>query len=88
MLRRGFVPYDWNLSNGDATGQPLTAAQAVSNVVNSAKRVERGIVLMHDASSKKGTVAALGPMIDQLRELGFTLDRLTPDIVPVLYHYD
>lgn len=87
MLRRGFVPYDWNLSNGDATGKPLTAAESVSNVVNGARRVERGIVLMHDTKAKGSTVSSLEAMIDQLRELGFTLDRLTPEIQPVLYDY-
>ena len=88
MLRRGFVPYDWNLSNGDATGEPLTAVQSAANVVNGAKRVERGFVLMHDSEPKKATVASLSSMIDQLRELGFAFDRLTPDVSPVLYNYD
>lgn len=88
MLRRGFVPFDWNISSEDAATNGLVPAETlVSNVVTSAKRVERGIVLMHDSAPKTTTVQALGPMIDGLREAGFELEALTPEIIPVLYAY-
>ena len=45
------------------------------------------LVLMHDAESKRATVAALPSMIQQLREQGFAFDRLTPEVKPVLYGY-
>jgi len=88
MLRRGFVPFDWNISSEDAATNGLVPAETlVSNVVTSAERVERGIVLMHDSAPKTTTVQALGPMIDSLREAGFELEALTPEIIPVLYAY-
>jgi len=87
MLRRGFVPYDWNLSSGDASGTKITAAQIVNNVVGSADGLESGIVLMHDSEPKVSTVESLVPMIDQLREKGYTFDKLTSSVQPVLFGY-
>jgi peptidoglycan/xylan/chitin deacetylase (PgdA/CDA1 family) len=87
MLRRGFVPYDWNLSSGDASGTKASAAQIINNVVEPAKKLDRGIVLMHDSEPKTSTVEALVPMIDQLSELGFTFDKLTSAVKPVLFGY-
>jgi peptidoglycan/xylan/chitin deacetylase (PgdA/CDA1 family) len=87
MLRRGFVPYDWNLSSGDASGTKASAAQIVNNVVGPAKKLDRGIVLMHDSEPKTSTVEALVPMIDQLSELGFTFDKLTSAVKPILFGY-
>lgn len=87
MLRRGFVPCDWNLSGGDATGTPAPASEIVRSVVGPAADVTRGFVLMHDARPKTTTVEALGTVIDQLREMGFTFEQLTPQTMPVLYGY-
>ena len=88
MLRRGFVPFDWNISSEDAATNGLVPAETmVTNVVTSAEKVQRGIVLMHDSAPKTTTVQALGPMIDGLRESGFELEALTPEIMPVLYSY-
>lgn len=87
MLRRGFIPYDWNVSSGDASSGGASADSILSNVVNGASRVDRGIVLMHDASAKYTTVAALRSMIQRLRSMGFTFDSLQPDTAPVLFGY-
>lgn len=88
MLRRGFVPFDWNISSRDAaTTTPLPAEMIVENVVTEARNRSYGIVLMHDAQSKSTTVEALGPMIDQLRELGFSFEALTPETKSILFAY-
>lgn len=88
MLRRGFVPYDWNISSSDAATNKLVPADTLANnVVTGARNVQRGIVLMHDSAPKTTTVQALGPMIDSLREQGFQLKELTPQVMPVLYAY-
>ncbi|MEG1657462.1 MAG: polysaccharide deacetylase family protein [Oscillibacter sp.] len=87
MLRRGFVPCDWNLSSGDATGSATTPAKICSNVLDGAKNVNRGFVLMHDAAPKATTVAALNNMITGLRELGFSFEPFTAEIKPVLFGY-
>ena len=87
MLRRGFVPYDWNVSSGDASGDLAAADTIVANVVRGASGTDRGIVLMHDASPKTTTVAALRPMISQLRSMGFQFDCLHPETKPILFGY-
>ena len=88
MIRRGFVPFDWNISSEDAATTGLVPAdKLVNNVLVAAQRVERGIVLMHDSTPKTTTVQALGPMIDGLLNMGFELDALTSDTMPVLYAY-
>ena len=87
MLRRGFLPCDWNISSQDAVGGSISAAQLTENVVSQASRVSRGVVLMHDSEAKRSTVASLPDTIRQLREQGFTFDRLTYETKPVLYGY-
>ena len=52
-----------------------------------AAKVQRGVILMHDSAAKTTTVQALAPMIDRLREQGFELKALTPEVLPVLYSY-
>ena len=87
MLRRGFVPHDWNLASADASTTPVPAAQIVRNVVNAAENKPRGVVLMHDSQYKYTTVEALPSMIDRLQEMGFTLDRLDAHTQPILFSY-
>lgn len=88
MLRRGFVPFDWNISSEDAATNGLVPAETLSNnVIRGAAKVQRGVVLMHDSAAKVTTVQALGLTIDRLREQGFTLKALTPEVLPVLYSY-
>lgn len=87
MLRRGFVPCDWNLSSGDATGGSITKAQILANVVENAKNVNRGFVLMHDSAPKTTTVTALSDMITGLKAQGFSFEPLTADVKPVLFSY-
>lgn len=87
MLRRGFVPCDWNLSSGDATGGSITKAQILTNVVENAKNVNRGFVLMHDSAPKTTTVSALNDMITGLKAQGFSFEPLTADVKPILFSY-
>lgn len=87
MLRRGFIPHDWNLTNQDTLGIKLSVDTLISNVVDNAAQVSRGVVLMHDAAGKYNTVAALTPTIEQLRAMGFEFDRLTPEVTPILFSY-
>ena len=87
MLRRGFVPYDWNISSEDAATTPPAASTIVSSVVAQAGRVNRGVVLMHDSDYKYTTVQALPEMIDRLKEQGFVFSAVTPQTQPVLFGY-
>jgi len=88
MLRRGFIPHDWNISSEDASAQRLLSAKVIEeNVIAGAQKVTRGIVLMHDSASKTTTVDALAPTIDRLLELGFAIEPLQAEDAPVLYSY-
>lgn len=88
MIRRGFVPFDWNISSEDAvTTHVAPASQLTANVVNGAKGKLRGFVLFHDSEMKTTTPQAIGPVIDQLREMGFEFAAITPSTMPVLYNY-
>ncbi|MCR5824975.1 MAG: polysaccharide deacetylase family protein [Oscillospiraceae bacterium] len=88
MIRRGFVPYDWNVSSEDAaTNRTLPVETLVDNVVRNSTGKFRSIVLFHDSASKTTSAQAIGPVIDQLRANGYTFERITPDTMPVLYSY-
>ena len=88
MIRRGFVPYDWNVSSEDAaTNRLVPPATLVDNVVSHSKGEVRSFVLFHDSETKTTTTEALGPAIDRLRELGFEFAAITPDTMPILYSY-
>ncbi|MBE6887206.1 MAG: polysaccharide deacetylase [Ruminococcaceae bacterium] len=87
MLRRGFVPYDWNISSEDAASTPPAASHIVSSVLTQANRVNRGVVLMHDSDYKYTTVEALPEMIRQLKEAGFVFDAIHPETQPVIFSY-
>lgn len=87
MLRRGFVPYDWNVSAGDATARPQPAETILGNVMGSAAGKKYGVVLMHDSAARTTTVEALPEVIRRLREQGYTFAPLTPEIKPILFSY-
>ena len=86
MLRRGFIPYDWNISSGDASADGATADEILSNVLRGTGN-SRGIVLMHDSSAKYSTVEALRSVIWTLRDMGYSFDRLQADTAPILFSY-
>ena len=88
MLRRGFIPFDWNISSQDAaSSQGASASEICGNVVDRAANVYRGVVLMHDTAAKRTTAEALPQMIDKLRAMGFSFSALTPEVQPVIYGY-
>lgn len=87
MLRRGFVPYDWNVSSGDASGTDYKPTQLTANVLKGSEGCNRAIILMHDSSVKVSTAAAVGDMIDGLRNMGFTFNHLTYQTKPILFGY-
>ena len=89
MIRRGFVPFDWNISSEDAVTTHIKSASVLTaNVVRGAKGKVRGFVLFHDSETKTTTPRALESTIDQLRAMGFTFEAITPSTLPVLYNYE
>ena len=88
MIRRGFVPFDWNISSEDAVStyvQPVDTL--VQNVVQGAGGKVRGFVLFHDSEKKTTTPQAVALAIDRLREMGFEFAAISPATLPVLYNY-
>ena len=89
MIRRGFVPFDWNISSEDAVTSYIQSASVLtSNVVRGAQGKVRGFVLFHDSTAKTTTPRALASTIDQLRAMGFEFAAITPSTLPVLYNYE
>lgn len=86
MLRRGFVPYDWNVSSGDATENTVAKNVIVQNVLAQTK-MSRAIVLMHDGYYKTTTADALPEIIAGLKAKGYRFEALRPDSAPVLFQY-
>lgn len=87
MIRRGFIPFDWNVSSEDAVGAKESVDGIVNHVVSGAGGKVRGFVLFHDSAAKTTTAQAIGPVIDQLRAMGFSFAEITPSTLPVLYSY-
>ncbi len=83
LKEKGITYYDWNVASGDATSHAYTPEELVQNVMNDVGRYETSIVLMHDSSAKSGTVEALAPMIDQLREMGAELLPIDENTTPI-----
>ena len=63
---QGVTYFDWNIASGDASGEPLSVEQLVTNVT-SYIREGTNVVLMHDAAEKDSTVKALPQVIEILQ---------------------
>ena len=88
MIRRGFVPYDWNLSaDGGASGTQFSTEEMVLHVGDSLVGLDRTILLLHDDAARTTTLEAMPGIISLLREEGFSFAALTPDVKPVLFAY-
>lgn len=88
MVRRGFVPYDWNLSaDGGAGGTQLSAEELVLHVSDALVGLDRTILLLHDDEGRTATLEAMPDILALLREKNFTFAPLTPEVKPVLFAY-
>lgn len=85
MMRRGFVPYDWNVSSGDAGSDGYPPEQLIQNVLGGISGKTRAIVLMHDSAAKKTTAQAVRQMIEGIRDKGFSLEPLDHHVKPILF---
>lgn len=88
MVRRGFVPYDWNAAAGDATSGSLSTEKIIHNAVRTATKNNRTkVLLMHDAANRATSAEALPEIIRKLKAAGYSFAPITPDVKPVLYPY-
>lgn len=86
MTRRGFDYYDWNLSTGDAVRKtPTPAVECIGNVTKNSAKCNNAVILMHDSAPKKTTVEALPGLIQELKEQGFSFEKLSNEISPIKY---
>lgn len=69
----GYVYFDWNVVNGDATGEELTDQQMIDNVISGVDMYENSVVLMHDAAGKQQTVKTLPKLIKKLKKMDVTM---------------
>lgn len=67
---KGYVYFDWNSANNDATGQNLSVAQLGSAAKSYGGQTPL-VMLMHDAAAKTKTVEALPGIIEYYKGLGY-----------------
>ena len=67
---RGYVYFDWNAANDDATGERLSVSQMVRRAT-AYNGLEQIVMLMHDASNKTTTVEALPEIIEFYQSQGY-----------------
>lgn len=83
VTEQGYIYFDWNYSNGDATGKKTTVKSQVESCSQYPKSSSTIIVLMHDTSDKKTTVEALPKIIEYYQNEGMNIDVITPFTTPV-----
>lgn len=75
----GYLYYDWNVDSSDATAVCKDKNAIVNSVMNGVEGQDHAVILMHDASAKTSTVAALPEIVDGLRKKGFILEPITEE---------
>lgn len=83
LNKESVVYYDWNVTNGDATGKPLTPEESYNNILDGVKLHNRSIVLMHDTDKKESTVQSLEEVLKTLTENNAKLLPLNDDVIPI-----
>lgn len=67
--KAGYTYFDWNVINGDATGQTLSDEQMINSVISGVKMYDTSVVLMHDCAGKEQTVRTLPTIIKKLKKM-------------------
>ncbi|MCR4802232.1 MAG: polysaccharide deacetylase [Lachnospiraceae bacterium] len=83
--RAGYVYFDWNTINGDATGQNLTDNEMINNVMSNVNIFTNSVVLMHDCAGKEQTVKTLPKIINKLKKKHVTMLPIN-DTTPLVQH--
>lgn len=83
LSENGFTYYDWNATNGDATGRDISIEEMVSSVTTELGKYQNLTVLMHDGAGKQKTVEALPAIIEQVKAQGAQILPITDTTVPV-----
>ena len=83
LSENSFTYYDWNATNGDATGKQISTEEMVASVTNELDKYQNLTVLMHDGAGKQKTVEALPIIIEQLQGQGAQILPITDQTAPV-----
>lgn len=75
--------YDWNVINGDATGEDYTIDELVNHVMKGVEGKNTSVVLMHDAANKLETVESLQQLIESLVELDYNILPIDENTKPI-----
>lgn len=81
--REGYIYFDWNVINGDATGQKLTVKEMVNNVISGVDSYDTSIVLMHDCEGKELTVKSLPKIIKKLQKMETNILPINSTTTPI-----
>ena len=79
----GYIYYDWNVSSGDASNQPVSAEQMIADIKSQSEGYSRVMILMHDATVKTETVRALPGIIEALQNAGYQIVPITNNTRPI-----
>lgn len=85
LEEKGITYYDWNALNGDAVSEELSPQKLISNIMKNVRQNRTSVVLMHDLQSRYSTVESLQPLIDLLKEEGYTMLPIDGD-TPLIQH--
>ncbi|MDE7333727.1 MAG: polysaccharide deacetylase [Lachnospiraceae bacterium] len=83
----GIIYFDWNITAGDAENGNLSAERILENCVGNIDNVNRGMILMHDASNRNTTVEALPGIIERIQERGDAVILPVTDGTEPIHHY-
>ena len=83
LKNKNILYYDWNVLNGDATGEVFTKDQLNQNILEGVASKKRSIVLMHDTQDKRSTVDSLPELLEELINQGAELLPLNEDVTPI-----
>ncbi|MCR3758280.1 polysaccharide deacetylase family protein [Clostridium felsineum] len=73
----GYRFLDWNDMNGDAEHPYVSTQMLIQNVKRYTGNQQTIVVLMHDAPAKTTTVDALPEIIQYLKGLGYSFDKIS-----------
>lgn len=84
ITRRGYVYYDWDVSGQDASDS-ANWTSIYRNVTNGVKSRDSSIILLH--STKERTVTVLEDLIIELKNEGYSFDKITNETTPSTFGY-
>ncbi len=85
MVRRGFVPYDWNVLVGRGSRQQ-SAEVTVQEMMNTLTTLDRAVVSLPD-NGDTFTEQLLPGLVNALTAQGYTLSALDGSIKPISFAY-